>query len=355
MNTLEENAGLRDLVLEAKLEWGRLLGEMETNKKATTRLMSLLPHIQTLQLLPGHIYFTTLPPARITSLELFMPQREIVSMEMIETLLSNPFLRNLYMMSIQSWSWEQEVPEEAHGDILRFKSHISHLAVSSNICSGNVMETILRSPAALVSLHYRYNGKVYPCRNAIMPSNFPAPLMPHRTSLEELVIYAQPHQHITSQHPLRDVMGTMREYISIKRLGLPAWWMVNPNSDSRDHSIKLVEMLPPKLETLQVQLAEVRLNCRNPALFAHLARLDNVEEHYRQLLLWLGEIATWKQDYIPRLKEVIVWSYSPKLPHEDRMLHDARVEESFLEQGVHIRFIVCRPDSSMLFGINAGL
>lgn len=46
--SLEENEHLRGLVVEAKLKWGQLLGVMDANEKATTRLLSLLPNLQTL-------------------------------------------------------------------------------------------------------------------------------------------------------------------------------------------------------------------------------------------------------------------------------------------------------------------
>ncbi|EGC42634.1 predicted protein [Histoplasma capsulatum var. duboisii H88] len=42
MVSLEENEHLRGLVVEAKLKWGQLLGVMDANEKATTRLLSLL-------------------------------------------------------------------------------------------------------------------------------------------------------------------------------------------------------------------------------------------------------------------------------------------------------------------------
>ncbi|EEH03898.1 predicted protein [Histoplasma capsulatum G186AR] len=192
-----------------------------------------------------------------------------------------------------------------------------------------------------------------------MPSNFPTPLLPHQSSLEELVVYAQPHQHISLQHPTGDVMKTMRGFAALKRLGLPAWWMVHPSSKHRErqvtgasYSAKIVEILPPKLEILQVQLEEIRLHCQVP--FEHISRTENVIEYYGILLRWLGEIAAWKQDYVQSLREVIVWSSGPKLPHEDRMLHESGVKDAFLEQGVSIIFIVCHPDSPMLFGINTG-
>jgi hypothetical protein len=360
VDSLEENEHLRGLVVEAKLKWGRFLGEMEANKKATTRLLSLLPNLQTLQLLPGHIYFTHTRSAQITSLHICMPQSETVSMQQLGPLLTNTFLRNLSMTTIQSWTWHTEISEgTANPQDVTLKSFISHLAISSSICSANTMETILRAPKALTSLHYCYSGKAFPNRNAIMPSNFPTPLLPHQSSLEELAVYAQPHQHISRQHPTGDVMETMRGFVALKRLGLPAWWMVHPSSGHRkgqvtgaSYSAKLVEMLPPKLEILQVQLEEIRLNCRNQAPFEHLSRAENVIEHYGMLLRWVREIAVWKQDYVPALKKVIVWSSGPKLPHEERMLHESGIEEAFLEQGVSITFIICRPESPMLFGVN---
>jgi hypothetical protein len=358
--SLEENEHLRGLVVEAKLKWGRLLGDMDVNKKATTRLMSLLPNLQTLQLLPGHIYFAHARSVRITSLHICIPRSETVSIQLLEPLLKNTFLRHLNMTTIQSWTWHKENSEgTANPQDVTLKSFISHLAISSSICSATTMEIILRAPKALTSLHYRYNGKGFPNRNAIMPSNFPTPLLPHESSLEELAVYAQPHQHISLQHPTGDVMETMRGFAALKRLALPAWWMVHPSSEHRkrqvagaSYSMKLVEMLPPKLEILQVQLEEIRLNCRNQAPFEHLSRTENMIEHYGMLLRWLGEIAEWKQDYVQVLKEVIVWSSGPRLPHEERMLHESGVKEAFLEQGVSIAFIVGRPDSPMLFGTN---
>ncbi|EGC42633.1 predicted protein [Histoplasma capsulatum var. duboisii H88] len=246
------------------------------------------------------------------------------------------------MSTIQSWTWDTEISEAtANSQDVALKSFISHLTISSSICSATTMDTILRPPQALTSLHYRYSG------NHLWKS------------LQ--VVYAQPHQHISLQHPTGDVMKTMRGFAPLKRLGLPAWWMVHPSSKHRErqvtgasYSAKIVEMLPPKLEILQVQLEEIRLHCRNQAPFEHISRTENVTEHYGMLLRWLGEIAAWKQDYVQALREVIVWSSGLKLPHEDRMLHESGVKDAFLEQGVSIIFIVCRPDSPMLFGINTG-
>jgi hypothetical protein len=360
VDTLEGNEHLRSLVLEAKLKWGRLLGEMNANKKAITRLMSLLTNLQTLQLLPGHVFFTHTPSAQIASLHIYMPRSETVSLHQLAPLLTNTYLRSLSMTTIQSWAWNAELSEgPVNPQDVTLISFISHLSVSSSVCSANTMETILHAPKALTSLHYRYSGHESPDRNAVMPSNFPTPLLPHQSSLEELVIYAQPHQHISKQHPSGDIMQTMRGFAALKRLGLPAWWIVHPTSGLRESQVagascsaKLVEMFPPKLEILQVQLEEVRLNCRNQVPFEHISRAENVIENYGTLLCWIGGIAVWKQDYVPALKEVIVWSSHPELPHEKRMLHRSGIEEAFLKQGVRIKFIVCRPESPMLFGIN---
>ncbi|TVY85465.1 Ankyrin repeat and KH domain-containing protein [Lachnellula suecica] len=363
VKSLENNEGLRGLVLEAKLKWGRLLGEREANKQAAERLINLLPRLKSLQLIPGHIYFTHMPSASINSLHICMPQGETVSLKLAERLLGNASLRSLRITNVQTWVWVTDVPEEAYlSEDVRYKSQISHLAISSSVCSGAAMDVVLRSPEALTTLHYRYGGKTHPGRDVIMPSTFPGPLISHQSSLEELVIYAQPHQHITLQHPAGNVMETMRNYMRLRRLGLPAWWMVHPDSGAREGDVlgatyadKLVQMLPPKLETLQVQLAEIRLNCRDPRLFEHLARPDNVTEHYSLLLRWLGEIAVWKYDFVPRLKRIIVWSSGPKLPHEEKMLQESGIEATFHEQGISLAFIVCRPEAQELFGVISNL
>lgn len=360
VDSLEGNEHLCCLVVEAKLKWGRLLEEMDANWKVTKRLVRLLPNLQILQLLPGHIYFTCARSAHIISLHICMPQSETVSIQALEPLLSNLHLRNLSITTTKLWASRREIPETTAKPLdLSRKSPVSHLTLSSTICSATTMGTIVCAPRALKSLHYHYNGETSPGHNAIMPSNFPAPLIQHQSSLVELVIHAQPHQHIPYQYPTGDVMATLRGFVSLKRLGLPTWWMVHPSSGYREsqtsgasYSTKLVEMLPPRLETLQVQLEEVRLNCRNQVSFEHLSRRENVIGNYRALLRWLGEIADWKQSYIQELKEVIVWSSGLKLPHEEKLINESRVEGAFLEQGVRIMFTVCSPDSSQLFGIN---
>jgi hypothetical protein len=60
--------------------------------------------------------------------------------------------------------------------------------------------------AQITSPHYQYGGKAYPNRNALMPSKFSTPLLRHQASLDELVVYAQPHQHISQQHPVQGIM-----------------------------------------------------------------------------------------------------------------------------------------------------
>ncbi|KAF7591133.1 hypothetical protein BBP40_001907 [Aspergillus hancockii] len=350
------------LIVEVKLKWGRLLSEMDANMEVITRLLSILSNLQTLQLLPGHIYFTHARSAQINSLHISMSQGKTVDMDLLEPLLTNKFLRDLSMTTIQCWQWQTDITEEAaKPQNINPKSSIQHLAISSSICSAATMQKILRAPEALITLHYHYHGKQFQNRNAVTPSNFPAPLLTQQSSLEELVVYAQPHQHISLQHPIGRVMKSMRGFVALKRLGLPAWWMVHPGHELREGPLagascqaELVEMLPPNLEVLQIQLEEIRLHCRNQVPFEHLSRTENVVEHYGMLLLWLGEIAGWKQDYAPALKEVIVWSSGPKLPHEEKMRQESGIEDTFLKQGVTIHFIVCRPTSPMLFGIDTG-
>lgn len=361
VDTLEENEYLRGIVVEAKLKWGRLLSQMDANKKATARLMSLLPNLKTLQLLPGNIYFTHTPSAQIISLHICTPHCETISMQHFESLLCNPFIRSLTITTVRSWTFHTEI-SEGTADLkdVALKSSILHLAIPSDICSADTMEMVLRAPKALVSLHYHYSGKVHPNHNAIMPSNFPTPLQPHQSSLEELVIYAQPHQHISLQHPTGNVMQTMQGFTALKRLGLPAWWMAYPSAERRDWQVtgaldqaKLVEMLPRGLEILQVQCEELRLNCRNQAPFVHHSRAENAIENYSVLLKWIKEIAEWKKDYVPALKKVIVWSSVARLLQENIVLSESGIEKAFLDQGVNISFIVCCPESPMLFGINA--
>ncbi|QSS48689.1 hypothetical protein I7I53_08770 [Histoplasma capsulatum var. duboisii H88] len=116
-----------------------------------------------------------------------MRQSETLRMQLLEPRLSNTFLRNLSMSTIQSWTWDTEISEAtANSQDVALKSFISHLTISSSICSATTMDTILRPPQALTSLHYRYSGKWFLNRNAIMPSNFPTSLLPHQSSLEEL-------------------------------------------------------------------------------------------------------------------------------------------------------------------------
>ncbi|GIK05251.1 hypothetical protein Aspvir_009355 [Aspergillus viridinutans] len=247
-------------------------------------------------------------------------------MQMLEKLLSNKFLRILSMTTNQSWARQTEAIEETIPQSLNSRSSITHLVISSSICSATGMKTILRAPTALISLHYHYHGKQMQIRNAITPSNFPAPLLAQQSSLEELAVYAQPHQHISLQHPAGHVMKSMRGFVALKRLGLPAWWMVHPSLEYREEqdadassSAKIVEMLPPNLEVLQIQLEEVRLHCRNQVPFEHISRTENVVEHYDMLLRWLREIALWKHVYLHALKEVVVWSSGPEMPHEWKM------------------------------------
>ncbi|KAF7179372.1 hypothetical protein CNMCM7691_008305 [Aspergillus felis] len=355
--TLEENDHLRSLILEAKLKCGRLLSEMDTYQRATVRLLSILPNLQTLHLQPGEIYFAHAPSAQISSLHICISQGKSVDMQTLEKLLRNKFLRILSMTTNQSWARQTEAIEEKIPKSLNSTSSITHLVVSSSICSATGMQTILRAPKALISLHYHYHGQQMQIRNAITPSDFPTPLLAQQSSLEELAVYAQSHQHISLQHPAGHVMKSMRDFIALKRLGLPAWWMVHPGLEYREgqcadalSSAKIVEMLPPNLEVLQIQLEEVRLHCRNQVPFEHISRIDNVVERYGMLLRWLREIALWKQVYVHGLKEVVVWSSGPEMPHEWKMRLESGIEGTFTEQGVGIKFIVCRPNSSMLFG-----
>lgn len=357
--SLEKNEHLRGFVVEARLKWGRLLGEVRTNKQVITRLINLLPVLQTLELLPGHIYYPHARSARVTSLHLGVPKSEPMNIEQLGSLLSNTTLQSLRLSTCQSWAFHPEICDAVvNPQNIAFESRISQLAVSSSICSATVMGVILRASKTLASLHYYYSGKAFPSGNAIMPSNFPTPLASHQSSMKELAIYAQPHQHISYQHPSRDVMESMRGFTALKRLALPAWWMVHPGCDHRERQpasalcmLKLVEMLPPQLEILQVQLEEIRLHCRNQAPFEHLSRKENVIEHFGMLLRWLGEIAVGKQYFVQRLKQVIIWSSGAELPHEGRMLHESGIIEAFREKGVTMRSVICRPDSPILFGI----
>ncbi|QSS66551.1 hypothetical protein I7I51_02739 [Histoplasma capsulatum] len=152
------------------------------------------------------------------------------------------------MSTVQSWTWDTEISEATANSQDPSEASSALRPRWTRYCE---------PLQALTSLHYRYSGKWFPNCNAIMPSNFPAPLLPHQSSLEELVVYAQPHQHISLQHPTGDVMKTMRGFAALKRLGLPAWWMVRPSSKHRErqvtgasYSAKIVEMLPLKLEIL---------------------------------------------------------------------------------------------------------
>jgi hypothetical protein len=358
--SLEENEQLRGLILEAKLKCGRSLSEKDRYKEAAVRLLSILPNLQTLQLQPGEIYFAHAPSARISSLHICISQGKAVDMQMLEKLLRNRFLRILSMTTNQNWARKTEADEQKIPESPNQRSLITHLVISSNICSATGMRTILGAPKALVSLHYHYHGKQMQIRNAIKPSDFPGPLLAQQSSLEELTVYAQPHQHISLQHPAGHVMKSMRGFVTLKRLGLPAWWMVHPSLGHREgqgadasSSAKLVELLPPNLEVLQIQLEEVRLHCRNQMPFEHISRAENVVEHYGMLLRWLREIALWKQEYVHALTEVVVWSSGAQMPHEWKMRLESGIEGTYSEQGVDIKFIFCRPNSSMLFGTNS--
>lgn len=335
---------------------------MEANKNATLRLIGLLSNIQTLQLLPGHIFFTHYTRSeQITSLQICLPQSELISMQYLRPVLNRASLRDLRITNIQSWSCNTELVEgihDAQDDSLQ--SSISHLAISSSVCSARTMEAILYAPRGLTSLHYHYGKNTSANDNAIRSSNFSTPLLPHRSSLKELVIYVQPFQPLSQQHPMGDVMHTMRDFTALKLLALPAWWMVHPGSaDYQERqgactsfSTQLVEILPPNLEVLQVQLLEIRVKRWNQAPFAHLSHPENVLENDSVMLRWLREIATWKQDYVPFLRKVVVWSSYLKLPHEERMLQDSGIQEAFREKGVTMTFEVCSPESPSLFGIN---
>ncbi|OOQ86234.1 hypothetical protein PEBR_22517 [Penicillium brasilianum] len=363
LNALEKNENLRSLIVDAKLIWGRLLCDRDANRGAITRLLGVMTHLRTLKIRPGDIYFTHARSDQISSLHMCIAQGRMVGMDVLEPLLTKKSLRNLSMTTIQNWAGLAKTTENAaNAQNINFKSSISYLAVSSSICSASAMQAILHAPKALISLHYHYRGRQLQNDNAVTPANFPEPLLAQQSSLNELVIHAQPHQHISQQHPIGYVMKSMRSFVALKRLALPAWWMVHPSISNRERQItktsclvKLVERIPPNLEVLQIQLEEIRLHCRNQVQYDHISRNENVIARYDMLLSWLGEIAESKHLYAQALKEVIVWSSSPKLLHEDKMRQDSGIERVFLEQGIDIRFFICRPDSPVLFGVNTGV
>jgi hypothetical protein len=92
--------------------------------------------------------------------------------------------------------------------------------------------------------------------------------------------------------------------------------MVHPEHRKRQvasapDAAKIVQILPPNLEALQVQLEKIRVNCRTQGAFEHISRAEDIIEHYDILLHWIENIAVWKHSHVPALKEVIVWSPTP--------------------------------------------
>ncbi len=359
---MEAQEHLRKHVVHMRLSWGQQpLGLIDSNRDMTTRLIGLLPNLKTLHLLPGHLYFSHTSLTQISALHLCMPFRDRATVSDFEGLFRhNPHLSNLVITATQSWASDDHLSvPQAGSDDIRLMSLVAHMSIYSTVCCANTMKNLLRAPKTLVSLHYHYNGDAAPNRNAIMPTNFPYNLKYHEASLEELVVHAHPHQHIPLQHPIGRVMQTLEHFTALKRLGLPAWWMVHPATDEAKlytegdtNTRKLVEMLPSKLEILQIQSSELHFVCGRQARITHCSWVESVTAQCARFLAWLREIADYKASHIPALKKVTVWSSIARLPEEEEMNRKSGVSQAFSDVDVELDFTVCRPESTALFGIN---
>ena len=136
--------------------------------------------------------------------------------------------------------------------------------------------------------------------HSLAPHDYGLLLRPHSASLEELTIaYSEDTYDEGRAFPVRaasPVMGTFVDFQNLKKLALPHRFLVHPRQNSYYH-----EILPPRLEVLQIQFPE---SVREAII--------NARRHSeREGLVAMHKLAANKENFVPRLRHVIWWYQQP--------------------------------------------
>lgn len=125
----------------------------------------------------------------------------------------------------------------------------------------------------------------------LSPSLYVESLYSQRKSPEELLVSA------TVAGDLRDSLSMesqLTEFTALKRLGVPREFLVEENSSSFYRTVEAFEILPPALQTLQIEFAA---SFRSPFSRGSTGVPDD-------LINWLAEVLTLRNLRYPALKKI---------------------------------------------------